>query len=353
MILQEYELQKTLNPKLWDGTALKPKLHSAFMKIANHFYEFLEIDAPIIDVILIGSSANYNWTKYSDIDLHVVINYAKIGDNRHLVENYLFAKKSLWNTNYPLTYRGMNIELYAQDSNEDFHSTVGIYSIKSQRWLHQPSYQTLSIDNEAIQQKAQPYEYEIDKLKPSDPALDIKIRKILERLRKMRQSGLDANGEFALENLAFKQLRNKGYIARLKDLLQKDTMNQLQVENITNAPLHTKILEDLAMHITKQRVLDDSSWNTVATGLQAIADPMGQWNHPGKCTIIPSGNITMKNVPHRVLGIDDTGHMQLMQPEQQYTYPGGKVLEIPHTPQWQTMIMQLMNKLRNGNQYAK
>ena len=353
MILTEYELQKTLNPKLWSGTQLKPKLHAAFMKIANHFYDFLEINVPIQDVILIGSNANYNWTNHSDVDLHVVINFAEIGDNRHLVENYLHAKKSLWNNNYPLEYRGLPIELYAQDSNDNLHSTVGIYSIQNEKWIQKPSYQNISIDNEAISQKAQPYEYEIDKLKSNDPALTTKIKNILQRLKKLRQSGLEVQGEFALENLAFKYLRNKGYIARLKDLLHTDTLGQLQIENITNAPLHTNILEDLALHITKQQILDDSGWQRVSDSLHAITDPTGQWSHPGRCTIIPSGNITMQRVPHRVLGIDDTGHMQLMQPEQQYTYPGGKVLEIPHTPQWQTMIMQLMNKLRNGGAYGK
>jgi hypothetical protein len=31
----------------------------------------------------------------------------------------------------------------------------------------------------------------------------------------MRQSGLDAGGEFSTENLAFKIIRNKGYLTRL------------------------------------------------------------------------------------------------------------------------------------------
>jgi hypothetical protein len=42
-----------------------------------------------------------------------------------------------------------------------------------------------------------------------------------------------------------------------------------------------------------------------------------------------------------------------MHPEQEYTYPGSKVFEIPHTAQWQTVIMQLLNKIQNGSNYAK
>lgn len=45
--------------------------------------------------------------------------------------------------------------------------------------------------------------------------------------------------------------------------------------------------------------------------------------------IIDSPVITMENVSHPVLGIDDTGHTKLMMPEENYTFPGNRVLEIP------------------------
>jgi hypothetical protein len=84
-----------------------------------------------------------------------------------------------------------------------------------------------------------------------------------------------------------------------------------------------------------------------------IEDVNGQWQHPGRCTMIPSNRITMRGVPHKVLGIDDIGHMQLMHPEQEYEYPGGKVFEIPITPQYHTWAIQLINSIRNGSRYAK
>jgi hypothetical protein len=161
-MIQEYKTHSTLNPLLWNGDQLKPKLRVGFMKIAKAFYDFLEIETSIEDVILIGSNANYNWTKFSDIDLHVVVNYMEVGDNAHLVSNYMHAKKSIWNVNYPLTYKGMNIELYAQDSNQDLHSSVGIYSVRQGKWLQKPSADIVSIDDAAIHQKSEPYEYEID-----------------------------------------------------------------------------------------------------------------------------------------------------------------------------------------------
>ena len=165
-MLTEYETQSTLNPKLWDGDQLKLGLNEKFLRVADAFYKFLELPetVQVLDVLIIGSNANYNWTEYSDIDLHVVINYQAVGDNLHLVKNYLMAKKSIWNNNYPLTFKGMDIELYAQDQNDQLHASVGQYSLMTNEWLKQPSADVISIDDELIQSKADPIEYEIETL---------------------------------------------------------------------------------------------------------------------------------------------------------------------------------------------
>jgi len=346
MKLLEYETQHQLNTKLWTADhCLSKKLRNGFLKIATKFHDFLEIDAPILDVILIGSNANYNWTEHSDIDLHVVINYLNVGSNLYLVEKYLQAKKSVWNSKYPLTFKGMNIELYAQDVNENLHASVGVFSVMKNKWIRKPSADIVSIDDDLIQQKAAPYEYEINKISESDPNAEMKIGRILVKLRKLRQSGLDTAGEYSVENLAFKYLRNKGLLDRLKEMLQRLNMGNMIIDD--------SVVESLARHVTKQKILSETDWDNIIQQTNGVKDPMGQWSHPGRCTMIPSRRITMRNVPFKVLGIDDTGHMQLMHPEQEYTYPGKRVFEIPHTAQWQTVMMQLLNKIKNGSKYAK
>lgn len=350
MMINEYQSNYTLNPKLWMGDELRPKLREGFIKIAAAFYDFLDIEqAPILDIILVGSNANYNWTDFSDIDLHVIVNYLEIGDNLYLVQNYLQAKKSIWNSKYPLKLKDMNIELYAQDLNETMHSSVGVYSLMHDQWIQKPKADLVIIDDDAIIKKAQPYVYEIDKLNTEDPDLAERIQDIQTRLRHLRQSGLDAAGEYSIENLAYKWLRNKGYLDRLKELAQRYTMNQLTLENAGQA---VNVVDMLAKHVTKQNILDEMGWKQVMQQTNGIHDALGQWEHPGRCTMIPSNQITMKAVPHQVLGIDDTGHMQLMKPEQSYIFPGTQVFEIPRTAQWQTMIMKLVNKIRNGARYA-
>jgi len=348
-MINEYETQSTLNPNLWDGTRLKPKLDKKFIRIAKAFYDFLEIDTPILDVILIGSNANYNWTEHSDIDLHVVIDYQSVNKNLHLVKNYMMAKKSLWNANYPLTYQGMAIELYAQDWNDKLHSSVGQYSLAKGKWLKKPSSKIVSIDDDVIDAKAQPIEYQIDTLKSTDPKLRIKIENILLHLRKMRETGLEAEGEYSVENLAYKKLRNSGRLERLKELLRKSTMTSLAVENSLPEGKMGSCSEMLANHVAKKRIMTEEDWNRVMQETDAVEDAMGQWKHPGRCTMIPSNNITMQRVAYPVLGIDDTGHAMVMRPEKQYTYPGTKVFEIPMNGQQQTLLMQMRNALTDWN----
>lgn len=354
-MITEYETQKTLNPLLWDGDVLHPKLRSGFMKIAKVFYNFLEVDVPILDVVLIGSNANYNWTSYSDIDLHVIINYAEIDDNMLLVKNYMHAKKSIWNSHYPLTYHGTNIELYAQDLNQLEPLSAGSYSVVRGKWITKPSAKTVSIDDALILQKAEPFQYEIDQLTETDPDLLDVIQRLKLRLRKFRQSGLESDGEYSIENMAYKHLRNRGYLNKLTQLQQQATMNKLNIEHVVNERVerYIPVIDSLTQHVCTDKKLTTDNWIQILRHTGAKIDPRGQWAHPGRCTMIPTqnGGITMQNVPHPVLGIDNTGHMQMMHPEQHYQFPGKLVFEIPQTAQWQTMIMQIQNAVRNGSKY--
>jgi len=352
-MLTEYETQSQLNPKLWGGEHLRPKLHVGLIKIARAFYNFLNINAPIKDILLIGSNANYNWTEHSDIDLHILINYLDVNDNYHVVNELMHAKKSIWNQNYPLTYKGMNIELYAQDSKQEMHSSVGVYSVMRGKWLKKPSSETISVDDELIQNKAQPYMYEIDKLDPSDPVVEQRIQSLKFRLKHLRSIGLESVGEYSVENMAYKYLRNKGYLERLNQLEKSITMNKLTLEHASNT------LDEVATcfirHINKNQLMSGSDWDMVMKKTNAIADQRGQWQHPGRCTVIPTndGRITMKNVTYPVLGIDNTGHHIMMQPEHDYQYPGKVIFEIPHTAQWQTLIIQIQNAIQNGTKYTE
>ena len=203
------------------------------------------------------------------------------------------AKKSIWNNNYPLEYKGMDIELYAQDWNDRLHSSVGQFSVMKNKWLKKPSSEIISVDDEVIDAKMAPLQYEIEQLSEKDPQLEYRVKHILQRLYKMRQTGLEAEGEYSIENLAFKKLRTKGLLARLKDMSKRITLSQLQIEQVVGR-VKMDAIGDLAAHIAKRKTLDKNSWNNVLKYMNAIEDPRGQWDHPKQCTVIPSNQITMK-----------------------------------------------------------
>ena len=62
-----------------------------------------------------------------------------------------------------------------------------------------------------------------------------------------------------------------------------------------------------------------------------IVSKRGQWDFPGKPTMIPNANgrITMQGVEDTLFGFDDQGNSQIMYPGGEYQFPGNHVFEIP------------------------
>jgi hypothetical protein len=48
-----------------------------------------------------------------------------------------------------------------------------------------------------------------------------RLLRIKEKIQKMRKDDLAKDGEFSVGNLAFKMLRNEGYIGKIIDLISK------------------------------------------------------------------------------------------------------------------------------------
>lgn len=225
--LQEIELNSiklpkkyvhdTLNQDVWNDDELDGEILENLKKIALDFYEFLKIDAPIEDVWFTGSLANYNWSDYSDIDLHVLIDFDKIDGIEHdFLKEYFDAKKNIWNNSHNIKIKDFEVELYTQDSNE-IHTSTGVFSIFNDEWVKKPNPLDPEIDRELLKYKIQKI---INKIEEIDEIADLeeiqeKSKTLKDKIKKMRQSGLDRGGEFSEENLAFKYLRNNGHIEKL------------------------------------------------------------------------------------------------------------------------------------------
>jgi predicted nucleotidyltransferase len=202
-----------LNPELWDNDVLKPEVQQKMLKIANEFYKSTELNAPLEDVYFLGSTAGYNWTPNSDIDLHVLIDFAKIDPNKELVKKYADSLKNKWNQEHDLKIGSHPVEVYIQDIN-DTNRSQAVYSVLKNEWIKKPTYQDIQIDKESIKKKYYQYVQMIDDaIKKQD--LDI-MKNIITKLYDMREAGLSSSGEYSTENLVFKLLRSTGYISKLR-----------------------------------------------------------------------------------------------------------------------------------------
>lgn len=214
----DFEIHDKLNPKFFKGESLKKSIKNGLLKIADLFIEFCKIKpSDVEDVLITGSNTNYNYSDYSDMDIHIVVDFSKIlPENRELLRDYFDDKKVLFAEKYDLKAKEIPVELYIQDSNEQ-HVSTGVYSLYKDDWVVKPVKDTVVIDTKKVDKKAEEVMKEIDALAKSSFDVD-KVNAIKEKIKKMRKAGLDKKGEYSIENLAFKVLRNNGYLEKLSEL---------------------------------------------------------------------------------------------------------------------------------------
>jgi len=222
--LSSFKVKDQLNPKIFDkNQKIHPKIKTRLIMIADDFFDTLELPwVDVTDITLTGSLANYNWSKFSDVDLHILIDYNEVDDNESLVSEYLAAKKNIWNEKHDITIKGYDVELYVQDMNEE-HVSTGVYSIMWDDWLVKPEKGNPKIDYKKVKQKASSIIDSYDSLIQSyyQGDYDKVIRRInttRQKIKKMRQAGLDREGEYSYENITFKVLRRVGLLDKLSDL---------------------------------------------------------------------------------------------------------------------------------------
>lgn len=227
-----YEYHTELNPAVWTNKHLNAEVEEKLLDIALAFLDFIEIDIDVEDVTLTGSLANYNYTKYSDFDLHIITNFKNYTASPELLKDYFGAKKTVWNTTRNITIKGHEVELYVQDVNESHHSS-GVYSIKNDKWVVEPRpvKDLTDVDKNAILHKRKAM---LDIINYAiGPECDVATaEKAKEKLLNLRKVGLEKGGEFSPENLAYKELRRSGDIDRLIQgvLAKKDVSLSLKQE---------------------------------------------------------------------------------------------------------------------------
>jgi len=213
-----------LNQDFWNqpDDRLDPEIREQLLKIAQDFIDNSQgSDAPLKDITFTGSLANFNYSPFSDVDLHVLFDFSDINDDEELVREYFQAAKAVWNFTHDIRMKGYEVEIYGQHS-KDPHVASGLYSVLNDEWIVKPDHKDPQIDFKDIQVKADSLEDQIDRVVglydegKYQEAID-RADKLKEKIRKLRKPGLDSVGEYSVENLAFKTLRRNGYLGKLSD----------------------------------------------------------------------------------------------------------------------------------------
>jgi hypothetical protein len=220
-------INKRLNPKIWNGADLLPEVAAKLEEIARAFEEFIGIELDVIDYTITGSNANFTWTEFSDLDLHIIISGTPSDEQRELFN----AKKALWAEQHNITVKSLPVECYVQGEDEPHHST-GVYSIVKNQWLVKPKKIKPEVDDSAVEAKKDSILHDIEAALLSKDLN--KLRTVKEKITKMRKAGLERAGEWSTENLVFKILRNLGLIDEITDKIRELEDQELSLEQQDN-----------------------------------------------------------------------------------------------------------------------
>lgn len=243
-VMTSFDVQKHLNEKFWDeNNHLNPRVRMRLLDIADKFYESLETSwAEPIDVIFTGSLCNYNWSKYSDVDLHIVVNFDDVDKRTNFVKDYFDTKKKVWNSEHEgLTIYGFPVELYVQDSNEE-HTASGVYSLFKDEWIVEPNPDNFSaedLDRKTIASKVMNCADKIDELEAAAEnetdqhkveIIGLQAKKLFTKIKSIRKNALKNGGEYAPGNIFYKALRRLGYIGKIIELKARtfDKINSIK-----------------------------------------------------------------------------------------------------------------------------
>lgn len=224
------EYHDTLNPKLWENNSLKSDVKNKLLEIYQTFISKLkenEIPIEVIDVLLLGSNAAYNYTDNSDIDLHIITDFSNLPLNDTLTQIFYNNEKSKFNDDYDITIKGLPVEVYIEDINAG-NMTDGVYSLLQDKWIKFPEHNPpKEVDYTKL---LDVYKNKISTALNSGSSE--KIKDMINEIKMLRKVALMDGGIYSKGNLVFKELRNDGSIDNLYNKLHELTSQELSLEKL-------------------------------------------------------------------------------------------------------------------------
>ena len=232
--IKPFRPKDKLNPDFFNTEGqLDSQIRMRLLDIADDFVESLEVKwVKPSDIVLTGSIANYNWSKYSDVDIHIVYNFKDVYSKTEFVKDYFNSKRDIWNkTHEELTIKDFPVEISVEDKANPANST-GVYSLEKNKWVKEPEDMNDSelnikyikdfcakqmtkfdelfdeIDNESDRKKLE--------------TLSNKVEALYTKLKNMRAEALKSKEkEMATGNIIWKVIKHQGYIEQAWEYINK------------------------------------------------------------------------------------------------------------------------------------
>ena len=328
-LTEAVEKHDKLNSKLFTKEELlKDKVRDKMLEIVDEFLADLkeqDVKIKVDDILLIGSNASYNYTKDSDIDLHVLANAKAASYEKEVAAALYSAYRSLFNKNLDIELYNIPVEIFVETEDSPRVSN-GIYSVKKNKWIKKPVQEDIpEYDTKALSELVDKWEAKcedlIEDIKADKLEDEKHVVKLLEDIYdKLRKKGI-AKGEYSVENLAFKELRNKGYLDQLKDFRNELVSKRLSLEEKLDRQTHLDVYNQIMRAAGTQPIIQTNGmfflYNIKASKINSIVAELRRLpcvaeahaNENGKYDFSNTMEIAMNRMPSKYYDI--RGKLQL------------------------------------------
>ena len=211
-----------LNPMFWNSKQmLRKEIRGRMLEIANTFIKSLNIGdekPPITDIVFTGSNANFNYTKTSDVDIHIRMDMSKFKTVNPVAAKTLYNKaRAEYNKTRNIMLRGFKVEVFVEDIDTP-PVGGGVFSIVKNRWLKPAERLSNDPNDGKFKRQVNKFVRQWAKdLKAAIATQDVDLMfDAFAKIKAQRGIGIDREGDGAPENAAYKTIRaNKRWFDRL------------------------------------------------------------------------------------------------------------------------------------------
>lgn len=228
LLTEKFEVHDSLNPKIWQDDKLRNDVKLKLLDIVEQFVSTCDVPLHIIDVHLVGSMASYNYTEYSDLDVHIVCNFELVDCSKEILQTAYNSVKAKFNSDYSITIKGIDVEIYVEDVRSSVTSN-GIYSLYQDNWIKFPKKLT-DVPQVDISSELEEWKIKINEVLTSNNSE--LIENIIDELYIIRQNSLQLDGEYGKGNQLFKEIRNIGLLDKLKQSYKDSRSKELSLESL-------------------------------------------------------------------------------------------------------------------------